>query len=283
MSSVRAKAKASVSRPCSSTGGPAKGLGPAVALGPPDEDSALPAAIGATADCLRRNWPPDRKTISLNLAKKVLIRYRQIVFFAAPKTGASPISTTRPAISADPRNSLSATVLVSGGLDSATALASIRDRDLSPTSLFVDYGQPARLEERAAAERIAANFGVSHRAIAIDGLFVSDGEIPGRNALLVLTAMMAAPAPQAIVLGVHEGTEYWDCSREFIGRMQGLLNGYAAGAVQLLAPFAALSKSAVYVLAKELGVDASLTYSCEHAGGPCGSCLSCKDVEALVR
>lgn len=206
------------------------------------------------------------------------------VLIARPcETGASPIPTTRPVISANPRNVLSTTVLVSGGLDSATALASLRDRDLTPTSLFIDYGQPARIEERAAAERIADRFGVAHRSVEIDGLPVPDGEIPGRNALLVLTAMMAAPAPQAIVLGVHEGTEYWDCSREFIGRIQGLLDGYAAGAVQLLAPFAALSKPAVYVLAKELGVDVGLTYSCERAGGPCGACLSCKDVEALAR
>jgi 7-cyano-7-deazaguanine synthase len=199
------------------------------------------------------------------------------------KTGVFTILTTQPPISTNPSNVLSSTVLLSGGLDSATALASLRDHDLTPTTLFIDYGQPARIEERAAAERIAERFGVSHRSVEIDGLPVLGGEIPGRNALLVLTAMMATPAPQAIVLGVHEGTEYWDCSREFIGRMQSLLNGYAAGAVQLLAPFAALSKPAIYVLAKELGVDVSLTYSCERAGGPCGTCLSCKDVETLAR
>lgn len=204
-------------------------------------------------------------------------------FFALAKTGASPIPTTRSVISANQHNVLATTVLLSGGLDSATALASLQDRDLTPTSLFIDYGQPARIEERTAAERIADRFGVSHRRIEIDGLPVSDGQIPGRNALLVLAAMMATPAPQAIVLGVHEGTEYWDCSREFIGRIQGLLNGYAAGAVQLLAPFAALSKPAVYVLAKELGVDVNLTYSCERANGPCDACLSCKDVKALAR
>ncbi len=180
-------------------------------------------------------------------------------------------------------NVLSTTVLLSGGLDSATALASLRERDLTPTSLFIDYGQPARIEERTAAERIADRFGVAHRSVTIDGLPETHGEILGRNALLVLTATMAAPAPQAIVLGVHEGTEYWDCSREFVGRMQSLLNGYAAGAVQLLAPFSALSKPAVYVLAKKLGVDISLTYSCERADGPCGTCLSCKDAEALAR
>jgi len=162
-------------------------------------------------------------------------------------------------------------------------LASLRDRDLAPTSLFIDYGQPARVEEGAAAERIADSFGVTHRNVTIHGLPVPDGEILGRNALLVVTAMMAIPPPQTIVLGIHEGTEYWDCSREFVGRMQGLMNDYAAGAVQLLAPFSALSKSAVHVLAKELGVDLSLTYSCERAGGPCGACLSCKDVEALAR
>ena len=104
-----------------------------------------------------------------------------------------------------------------------------------------------------------------------------EGEILGRNAMLVSVALMAVEAPATIVIGVHSGTHYWDCSREFLARMQAVLNGYSAGAIQLLAPFAALEKPAIHALAQEHGFDSDLTYSCERAGGPCGECLSCKD------
>lgn len=173
--------------------------------------------------------------------------------------------------------------MLSGGLDSATALATLRNRDLSPTSLFVDYGQDARDEEAIAAERISEHFGVSHARVDVRGLTISTGEIRGRNALLAVVGMMSVEPPATVVLGVHSGTGYWDCSREFLGRTQGIFDGYSAGGIQLMAPFAALDKAGVHKLALSLGVDISLTYSCEFADGPCGACLSCKDAEAIAR
>jgi 7-cyano-7-deazaguanine synthase len=173
-------------------------------------------------------------------------------------------------------------VLLSGGLDSATALASVGRRDPAVSSLFVDYMQPARVEEREAAERIAANFGSSHSTVCIDGLDIPAGEILGRNAMLVIAALASVEPPATIVLGIHQGTEYWDCSPEFLSCMQALLDGYTSGTHQLLAPFAALRKPDVHCLALDLGLDPGLTYSCELAGGPCGDCASCKDNETLA-
>lgn len=173
-------------------------------------------------------------------------------------------------------------VLLSGGLDSATALASIHRRDSAVSSLFVDYGQPARVEELEAAERIAAKFSSSHSTVCIDGLDIPAGEIPGRNAMLVIAAMASVEGPATIVLGIHRGTEFWDCSPEFLSCMQALLDGYTCGTYQLLAPFVALGKSDVHRLALDLDLDPGLTYSCERAGGPCGDCASCRDKDTLA-
>ncbi|MFE2359105.1 7-cyano-7-deazaguanine synthase [Streptomyces parvulus] len=54
-----------------------------------------------------------------------------------------------------------ATVLLSGGIDSATVLAALLDQRVVADSLFVDYGQPAVGEERDASAAIANNYGCS--------------------------------------------------------------------------------------------------------------------------
>jgi 7-cyano-7-deazaguanine synthase len=181
-----------------------------------------------------------------------------------------------------PTSSLTTTVLLSGGLDSSTALLMALTRGERVGALFVDYGQNAASEEHAASERIALEFGVPHAVATVRGIDIPEGELMGRNAFFVLLALMTVNPPAAIVLGVHQGTHYWDCSRDFLARMQALLNGYGAGAIQLMAPFAALDKSAIHALAREHDFDLRLTYSCERAGGPCGDCLSCKDMAKLA-
>lgn len=172
------------------------------------------------------------------------------------------------------------TVLLSGGLDSATALAVMAEDGNVPETLFIDYGQPPASEERAAARMITKEYGTSHREIEIRRLKIGPGEIRGRNALLLLAALMTAPETGTVVLATHLGSPYWDCSDDFLVKMQLLFDGYTDGRVQLLAPFARKGKGDLYRLAESLGVPIDLTYSCELASGPCGRCLSCKDAEA---
>ncbi len=189
-----------------------------------------------------------------------------------------------PALAAsDPAAATACCVLLSGGFDSASILASILESRVSVRSLFVDYGQPARGEERAAASAIAAYYGVSHSEVSIAGLFCGDGEIPGRNALLAVLALIAAPSSATIALGIHAGSPYWDCAGEFLELMQRLADGYAAGAIQIAAPLLDFSKADVYVLGRGLGVPEELTYSCERGGSPCGTCASCRDRDANAR
>jgi 7-cyano-7-deazaguanine synthase len=176
-------------------------------------------------------------------------------------------------------------VLLSGGVDSACLLALCgqqRQRD-AVQALFVDYGQAATKPEGHAAAAVAAAFGVrlGHASVNIGPIEI--GEIPGRNALLVHLAVATAGAmPVAIMLGIHAGTSYRDCSPDFVRALQASLDAHRDGAVQLVAPFVTWSKAEVYAYAQAMAVPLELTYSCE-AGEvpPCGSCGSCQDREAL--
>ncbi|HEY5286726.1 MAG TPA: 7-cyano-7-deazaguanine synthase [Solirubrobacteraceae bacterium] len=172
---------------------------------------------------------------------------------------------------------MNACVLLSGGFDSATALASLRSNSVSTSTVFVDYGQPARHEEQQAAARLARHYGVAHHELGVSGLRIGDGEIQGRNAILATLAIAAAPRAGTITLGIHAGSSYWDCSGDFLALVQALADGYTGGTLQVMAPLLDFSKTDVYTLGRGLGVPENLTYSCELGGTPCGRCASCRD------
>jgi 7-cyano-7-deazaguanine synthase len=173
-------------------------------------------------------------------------------------------------------------ILLSGGLDSATALAAASRDGASPGALFVVYGQAADLDELRAAAAIADHYSVSLDILKVAGLRFSEGEIRGRNAFLIHSALLAAPpGPTTIIIGIHGGTDYVDCSPEFVELMQRSLAFHTGGEVTLAAPFLDFSKGDIHVLTRKLDVPVELTYSCERGGDPCGECLSCKDRELL--
>jgi len=60
-------------------------------------------------------------------------------------------------------------VLLSGGLDSATALAAAARESVSPGALFLMYGQTAGREERQAAVAIADHYSVSLETLTVTG------------------------------------------------------------------------------------------------------------------
>ncbi len=170
-------------------------------------------------------------------------------------------------------------VLLSGGVDSASLLALCAEKKADSEALFVDYGQRALKPERGAATAIARAYGVPLRHASAHIGTIPEGEILGRNALLVHLALATAPpGAGTIMIGIHAGTTYRDCSPAFVKVMQSSLNLHREGAVQLAAPFLTWTKHEVYAYAHAAAVPLDMTYSCE-AGTvpPCGECLSCKD------
>jgi 7-cyano-7-deazaguanine synthase len=170
----------------------------------------------------------------------------------------------------------SSVVLLSGGIDSAVVAALLAPNE-EVKALFVDYGQPAASAERSSSTAIARHFGLAYREAAVNGITVpTGGEIPGRNDLLI--ALAAAVEPNVnIAVGVHGGSDYADCSPEFIENWQVSLDLQHGGTVRVTAPLINLTKADVIALGRDLAVPLALTYSCERSSSPCHSCRSCVD------
>ena len=174
-------------------------------------------------------------------------------------------------------------VLASGGVDSSTLLWLLAEQDLSPSALFVNYGQAAAEAESAAVARVCSAVGAPLRNVQYSGMSFGSGEIRGRNAYLLHTALIEFPASSGVVaLGIHAGTGYADCSPEFVDVMQRSYDFHTGGAINIAAPFLHWTKQQVYALAGQLEIPLEQTYSCESASRPCRTCRSCLDRDVLA-
>ena len=206
----------------------------------------------------------------------------------------------------------SAVVLLSGGLDSATAAAWAASEGYRLSALSIDYGQRHRCELDA-SRAVARALGIDdHLLLAIDlaafggSALVdsttpvpkgrSDAEIghgipvtyvPARNTVFLSLALAMAESrgAGAIVLGVNaiDYSGYPDCRPEFLDAFQevarlGTKAGVEGHGITLVAPLATLSKAEIIRLGLSLGLDYGLTTSCydpDRDGRPCGRCDSC--------
>jgi 7-cyano-7-deazaguanine synthase len=199
-------------------------------------------------------------------------------------------------------------VLLSGGLDSATALAIARARGEDCYTLSFDYGQRHRAELAAARRVSVAHGAVAHRELKIPigelgGSALTDRSIavpeqptsgipvtyvPARNTVFLSFALAWAEVLDAgkIVIGVNfiDFSGYPDCRPEYIAAFQALARlatkrGAEGGSVVIDAPLVMLSKADIIRRGAQLGVDYSLTVSCYQAdeeGRACGRCDSCR-------
>jgi 7-cyano-7-deazaguanine synthase len=206
-----------------------------------------------------------------------------------------------------------AVVLLSGGLDSATAAAWARREGFSLAALSLDYGQRHRVELDC-ARRVAAHLGITdHMVLPIDlsafggsaltdaGIAVPKGRsteemaegipvtyVPARNTVFLALALAMAEtrAAEAIVVGVNaiDYSGYPDCRPEYLDAFRSLATlatkaGVSGRPLEILAPLVSLTKAEIIRLGLELGVDYGLTSSCydpDAAGRPCGRCDSCR-------
>ncbi len=199
-------------------------------------------------------------------------------------------------------------VLLSGGLDSATALAWARARGYECYALSVSYGQRHHAELEA-AERVARALGArEHRLMHVDlgalgGSALTDAAIavpehssegipvtyvPARNTVLLSLALAWAEVLEAahLVIGVNavDYSGYPDCRPEFIAAFGNLARvatraALLGGKLQLHAPLLEWSKERIVREGLRLGVDFGLTVSCYQAdaqGRACGRCDSCR-------
>jgi 7-cyano-7-deazaguanine synthase len=201
-----------------------------------------------------------------------------------------------------------ALVLLSGGLDSATAMAIARDQGFRCHALSISYGQ-RHAAELAAASRIAvAMEAVEHKVVTIGldsfgGSALTDMNIqvpeqmsegipvtyvPARNTVFLSLALGWAEVLEIheIFIGVNavDYSGYPDCRPQFIEAFEQLANlatkaGVEGRPFHIHTPLIRLSKAEIIRWGSGLGVDYSLTVSCyqaNEAGEACGVCDSCR-------
>src|SRR5260370_15172374 len=140
-----------------------------------------------------------------------------------------------------------ATVLMSGGIDSAASAASLAEQGNKVRGVLVDFGQASVAFERQAAHALAAQMQIPLTAYSISGsLPYSAGELLGRNAFLIFAALFLTRQKSGLLaIGIHAGSPYYDCSPSFFSSMAQLIAEHTDGRVILIAPFLEWSKGDV--------------------------------------
>ena len=177
-----------------------------------------------------------------------------------------------------------AVILLSGGIDSAACLDFYTKEKCEVSAIFVDYGQKANEQESASSKIIAEYYNAPLTNLKIISTsHFSEGEIMGRNAFLLMTALMYKPIDYGVIaIGIHSGTPYYDCSETFLDVINSLAENYSDGKIKFEAPFVHWDKRMILQYCRENDVPLKSTYSCEAGTNPpCGSCLSCRDRKAL--
>lgn len=206
-----------------------------------------------------------------------------------------------------------AVVLLSGGLDSTTALAIVQSQGFRLFALSFNYGQRHEIE-LASAARVAESLNAEHHLIvdvdlrAIGGSALTGSSevpkdrsleeisggipityVPARNTIFLSFALAWAEVlgAQDIFIGVNalDYSGYPDCRPEYIEAFEKMASLATKAGVEgrlrlkIHTPLIAMTKAEIIKTGLELGVDYSLTHSCYDPtaeGLACGKCDSCR-------
>ena len=204
-------------------------------------------------------------------------------------------------------------VLLSGGVDSTTALAIARRDGFETYALTFRYGQRHEREIEA-ARRVARALGAArHEIVEFDlrrfgGSALTDdiavpkdrthaqmgGDIPvtyvpARNTIFLSFALAWAETLGAhdIFIGVNalDYSGYPDCRPEYVAAFQAMADLATRAGVEgrqrltIHTPLIQLSKKQIIETGRALDVDYGLTFSCydpSPSGAPCGRCDACQ-------
>jgi 7-cyano-7-deazaguanine synthase len=201
-----------------------------------------------------------------------------------------------------------AVILLSGGLDSATALAIAKSEERECLALSFVYGQRHRIELEA-ARRVASAMNVGEHVVypldlrvfgasaltdeidvpkdAVGAPGIPVTYVPARNTIFLALALGYAEAKNAseIWIGVNalDFSGYPDCRPEFIDAFQrvictGTRSGVERDEPRIVAPLLHMTKAEIIRKGTQLGVDYAITHSCydpDDDGAACGHCDSC--------
>lgn len=208
-----------------------------------------------------------------------------------------------------------AVVLLSGGLDSTTALTlAVRKHERQVLPISFDYGQshgPYEIEaaanvvaefRRLAPDRVAERVVVRIPDLLLGGSLTGDAPMPDatydqlsaqsgpsptyvpfRNGtfLSIATAIALQWDATEVWAGMHAedaaGWAYPDCTPEFIGGMANAIYVGTYHQVRLITPLSNMDKTQVLRTAVHWNAPTHLTRSCyADQGTPCGTCPACR-------
>jgi len=205
-----------------------------------------------------------------------------------------------------------AVVLLSGGLDSTTVLAIVRDLGYLPYALSFRYGQRHSVELES-AKKVAESIGAEKHIIADIDLRSFGGSaltadidvpknrpinemesdipityVPARNTIFLSFALAWAEVLESsdIFIGVNalDYSGYPDCRPEYIEAYETMANLATKAGVEgcqklkIHTPLIDMTKAQIIQRGIELGVDYGITCSCyspDAADQPCRECDSC--------
>jgi 7-cyano-7-deazaguanine synthase len=201
-------------------------------------------------------------------------------------------------------------IILSGGLDSTTALAYYIDtqnkKDI--TTITFNYGSKHNTQENNAAKKIANYYGVKNTIINLDfinklfksNLLKKGGKIPFghyadktmkktvvpfRNGIMlsIASGYCESIGFDSIVLGNHSGDHfiYLDCRTSFSKPMSEAIFQGTDRHIIVERPFEMMTKTDIVKLGSKLKVPYELTYSCYNGEkihcGKCGTCYERKE------
>jgi len=193
-------------------------------------------------------------------------------------------------------------VLASGGADSAILVAELLRRGHVVHPVYVRFGLSWEPAEEAHLRRFLATLTdpapsppvvlevpvapVYGAHWSVSGQDVPDGDtaddavyLPGRNLLLLAmpSVWCALHGVHRIALGTLKGNPFPDATDAFFAAFSGLVERGMEHELEVLTPFAALTKAQVLELGRGLALEH--TFSCmdpDH-GRQCGSCNKCAE------
>lgn len=196
-------------------------------------------------------------------------------------------------------------VLLSGGLDSTTALHWACRHHQVTAALAFDYGSNHARHELSCARWQAEHLGIPYHEIDITAIsphlhsaLLSGADaiptedyapenmkqtvVPFRNGIFLAMAAGIAESNGAtgIVIAAHAGDHaiYPDCREDFMQAMSNAIRLGTYAQLEILRPFINHSKGEIVSLGHRLGVDFAHTYSCYRGGDlHCGRCATCRE------
>lgn len=209
-----------------------------------------------------------------------------------------------------------AVVVLSGGMDSTTALYQAMSDGYEVSAISFNYGQRHKKELDFAAG-LTKELGIPYEIVDLSNITslisnsaltgdidVPEGHyaqenmkltvVPNRNMIMYSVAIGYAVniKAKAIYVGVHAGDHfiYPDCRPQFIEALDlaGHIGneGFAQKGFRVVAPFIQVPKDEIVRIGSKLGVPYEKTWSCYKGGekhcGKCGTCVERKEAFELA-